>query len=79
MDIPTKEGTFKYNLKRVIIKMLELDPNYEIFSTENAISELKDNGQTLKDYIAANPKLFGEAVTSVTFDFMGGEDLEGLF
>ena len=70
MNIPTKEETFEHQLKNALTRM--------IADSGLSLEEVLETFETLENFIEADPREFGRAMSEVTFDFMGSEDLASL-
>ena len=75
MKIISKEALADNFIKDVLVKMLNDDPNFEIYETSRAIEVLKEDGQSLADYVEMNPQEAGQAFAAVLFDYLGGDSL----
>ena len=75
MTIISQEALTDNFIKDVLIKMLNDDPNLEIYETSRAIEVLKEDGQSLADYVEMNPQEAGQAFAAVLFDYLGGDGL----
>ena len=75
MKIIIKEALTDDFIKDVLGKMLNDDPNLEIYETSRAIEVLKEDGQSLADYVEMNPQEAGQAFAAVLFDYLGGDSL----
>ena len=75
MTIISQEALTDNFIKDVLGKMLNDDPNLEIYETSRAIEVLKEDGQSLEDYVEMNPQEAGQAFAAVLFDYLGGDSL----
>jgi len=75
MTIISQEALTDNFIKDVLVKMLNDDPNLEIYETSRAIEVLKEDGQSLADYVEMNPQEAGQAFAAVLFDYLGGDSL----
>ena len=75
MTIISQEALTDNFIKDVLVKMLNDDPNLEIYETSRAIEVLKEDGQSLADYVEMNPQEAGQAFADVLFDYLGGDSL----
>ena len=75
MTIISQEALTDNFIKDVLVKMLNDDPNLEIYETSRAIEVLKEDGQSLEDYVEMNPQEAGQAFAAVLFDYLGGDSL----
>jgi hypothetical protein len=80
MNIPTKEGTFQYNLKQAIELMIRDDSQFEGegYDMGDVVKVLELSGETLEDYIEMNPAQFGQAMAAVVFDYLDNENLSDI-